>query len=78
MERKDLRGDEFIQKDRGYLGHMCSRNLGIHLTKFLYGGSFSKSLLRLKRKRHKVLKRKYYELVDKGCLQRFQIWVESF
>jgi len=50
----------------------------IVLAKIFYGGIFSKSVLMLKLKSHEVLKIKYYELVDKGYLQRFKIRVESF
>ncbi|KAL9280917.1 hypothetical protein AtEden1_Chr5g0112631 [Arabidopsis thaliana] len=41
----------------------------IVLTKALYGGTPSKLHLRQQKKRHEVLTRKYYELVDKGYLQ---------
>ncbi|CAL9237471.1 unnamed protein product [Arabidopsis halleri] len=69
LSLRDKRSKE--EKDLLVMRVQGSLESRIVLTKALYAGSLSKLHLRQKKKRHEALKRKYYELVDKGWLQRF-------
>ncbi|EOA39285.1 hypothetical protein CARUB_v10012294mg, partial [Capsella rubella] len=66
------------QEDLFVNGIPRSLETTIVLTEVQYGGNFRKLHFKRGKKRHQVLQRKYYELVDKGYLQSFKIWDRIF